>query len=110
MCRDQLIRLIAEKTGEKQVTVKAILEAFQDITAEALTMGDKVLLSGLGIFEIKNRSPRIGRNPHNSEAIEIPARALPSFTPSESLKARISGQESSTKKSATKSPRISPAK
>lgn len=109
MCRDQLIRLIASRTGEKTTTVKAILDSFQDVTAESLTRGEQVSLHGFGVFEIKSRSPRIGRNPHTGEAVEIPARALPAFTPSDVLKARISGQ-TSEKKTATKSPRTSPAK
>lgn len=109
MNREQLIRAIANRTGEKQVTVRAALDAFQDVIAESLTRGEPVSLHGFGIFEIKSRSPRIGRNPHNGEAVEIPARALPGFTPSVVLKNRISG-ESSEKQYATKSPRNSPAK
>ena len=109
MCRDQLIRLIADKTGERRTVVKAVLDAFQDVTAESLTRGEQVSLHGFGVFEIKSRSPRIGRNPHTGEAVEIPARVLPGFTPSDTLKARISGKKSEDK-SAIKSPRISPAK
>lgn len=109
MCKDQLIRIISGRTGVKQITVRAILEAFQEAVAESLTMGEKVSLHGFGVFEIKSRNPRIGRNPHTGESVEIPTRVLPSFTPSDALKARISGQPSE-KKPATKSPRISPAK
>lgn len=97
MCRDQLIRLIASRTGEKVATVRVILDAFQDATAESLTRGEQVSLHGFGVFEIKSRSPRIGRNPHTGEAVEIPARALPAFIPSNVLKARISGQTSENK-------------
>lgn len=109
MCRIQLIQAISERTGARRATVEAILDAFQDVTAESLAMGDKVLLSNFGVFEIKSRNPRVGRNPHTGEDVDIPARVLPSFTPSDALKARISGQ-SSEKKPAKKSPRISPAK
>lgn len=109
MCRDQLIRLIAERTCEKQVTVRAILDAFQDVTAESLSKGEKVSIHGFGSFELKSRSSRIGRNPHTGEAVDVPARVLPSFTPSDALKDRISGKKSDNK-SATKSPRVSPAK
>lgn len=109
MCRDQLIRAISIRTGIKQTFVRVILDAFQDVTVEALTTGEKVSLHEFGVFEIKSRSPRIGRNPHTGEPVEIPARVLPSFTPSDSLKARITGQ-SSEKKPAVKSPRTSPAK
>ena len=109
MCKDQLIRIVSGKTCVKQTTVRLILEAFQEAVAESLTVGEKVSLQGFGVFEIKSRSPRIGRNPHTGEAVEIPTRVLPGFTPSEALKARISGH-SAKKKPATKSPRTSPAK
>ena len=109
MRRDQLIRQIANKTGERFAVVRAVLDAFQDVTAESLARGEQVSLHGFGSFEIKSRSPRIGRNPHTGEAIEIPARVLPSFTPSDALKARISGKASEDSH-VTKSPRVSPAK
>lgn len=109
MRREQLIQIISGRTGVKQITVRAILDAFQDVTAESLATGEKVVLSNFGVFEIKSRNPRIGRNPHTGESVEIPTRVLPSFTPSDTLKARISGQ-SFEKKPATKSPRTSPAK
>ena len=109
MCRDQLINLIADKTGIRRRLVKEVLDAFQDLTTDSLSKGDQVVLSGFGTFALKSRSPRIGRNPHTGDPVEIPARVMPFFTPSETLKARISG-ESSAKKHAVKSPRTSPAK
>ena len=51
-----------------------------------LVKGDKVQLSGFGIFETKNREARIGRNPHTKEAIEIPATRVPAFKASKALK------------------------
>lgn len=109
MCREQLILIISARTGAKPATVRSILSEFQNVTSETLAKGEQVSLYGFGVFEIKSRNPRIGRNPHNGEAIEIPARVLPAFTPSDALKERVSGQ-TSEKKYATKSPRISPAK
>ena len=107
MCRDQLIRLIASRTGEKTATVKAILDAFQDVTAESLTRGEQVSLHGFGVFEIKSRSPRIGRNPHTGAPVEIPARVMPSFKPAQGLKDKVSAM---VYQPASKSPRNSPAK
>ena len=109
MCKEELVRVISDRTGEKRTVVKAVLDAFQDAVAESLAKGEQVSLYGFGVFEIKSRSPRIGRNPHNGQAVEIPARVLPSFTPSDTLKSRISGKKSENK-SVSKSPRISPAK
>ena len=109
MCREQLIIAISASTGLKRSEIRAVLDAFQQLTAETLSNGEQVVLSGFGTFSLKSRNPRIGRNPHTGEPVEIPSRVIPSFTPSDMLRTRISG-ESSEKKSATKSPRISPAK
>lgn len=106
MYKSTLITLVANKTGTPRNNVEAVIDAFTDITAEALTNGESVVLAGFGIFEPKSRSPRIGRNPHTGEAVEIPARVLPNFKPAQGLKERVSG----TVSTATKSPRISPTK
>lgn len=109
MRRDELIRTISRSTNIKTPTVRAVLDAFQDVIAESLTVGEPVGLYGFGTFEIKSRSPRVGRNPHTGESVEIPSRALPSFKPSDVLKARISG-DTTEKKPDTKSHRSPPAK
>ena len=48
--------------------------------------GDKVQVSGFGIFEVKEREARMGRNPHTGEAMEIAASKVPSFKASKTLK------------------------
>ena len=103
MYKNELIYLVASKTGISHSNVEIVLDAFTEITAETLTRGDPVVISGFGVFEPKSRSPRIGRNPHTGEPVNIPARILPNFKPSQALKDRVSG-------SATNSLRDSPAK
>ena len=51
-----------------------------------LAKGDRVQLSGFGIFEVKERGARVGRNPHTKETIEIPASRTPAFKASKALK------------------------
>jgi DNA-binding protein HU-beta len=51
--------------------------------------GEKVQISGFGIFEVKEREARVGRNPRTKEAIEIPASKAPAFKPSKALKDTI---------------------
>lgn len=106
MYKNALINSVSVKTGIARSNVEAVIDAFTEVTAEAMTNGESVILSGFGIFEPKSRSPRIGRNPHTGEAVEIPARVMPSFKPAQGLKERVSG----TVPTATKSPRTPPAK
>lgn len=91
MHKSELINSVSTKTGISRSNVEAVIDVFAEVTAEAMTNGESVILSGFGIFEPKSRSPRIGRNPHTGEAVEIPARVIPSFKPAKGLKERVSG-------------------
>ena len=86
MNKTELIAAIAEKAGlTKKDAERALNAAFEAITA-SLVAGDKVQVSGFGIFETKKREARTGRNPHTKETIQIPATRVPGFKASKSLK------------------------
>ena len=75
-----------EKTGLSKKDTESIINAAVDTIAATMAQGDKVQLSGFGIFEVKDRQARVGRNPKTKEAIEIPASRQPVFKPSKALK------------------------
>ena len=56
---------------------------------KALADGEKVQISGLGSFEVKERAERTGRNPKTKEQITIPAAKYPAFSASKSLKESV---------------------
>ena len=86
MNKIELIAAVAEKTGmTKKDAERAVAATFESISA-SLAKGDRVQLSGFGIFEVKERSARVGRNPRTKEAIEIPATRTPVFKASAALK------------------------
>ena len=90
MNKTELIAAVAEKTGlTKKDAERAVNATFEAIT-ESLVKGDKVSVSGFGIFEVKNREARVGRNPRTKETIQIPATRLPVFKASKALKDTIS--------------------
>ena len=86
MNKTELIAAVAEKTGLTQKEAERIVNATFETVAEALKKGDKVSVSGFGIFEVKTREARIGRNPRTKEEIKIPATKLPAFKASKTLK------------------------
>ena len=89
MNKTELAAAVAEKTGlSKKDAEQAVAATVQTIT-QALLRGEKVQLSGFGIFEVKDREARVGRNPHTKEAIQIPATRLPVFKASKTLKDAI---------------------
>lgn len=86
MNKTELIAQVAEKTGLSKKDTESIINAAVDTIASTMALGDKVQLSGFGIFEVKDRQARVGRNPKTKEAIEIPASRQPVFKPSKALK------------------------
>ena len=86
MNKTELIAAGADQTGmTKKDTEKALNAAF-DVIAAALSKGEKVQVSGFGIFEVKEREARVGRNPRTGEAMDIPASRTPTFKASKTLK------------------------
>ncbi len=89
MNKSELIAAVAQRTGmTKKDTEQVISTALETITATLCT-GEKIQLSGFGIFEVKAREARVGRNPRTKEAIEIPATRTPVFKASKALKDMI---------------------
>ena len=86
MNKTELIAAVAEKTGITKKDAERVINAtFETITAEMKKL-EKVQISGFGIFEVKHREARVGRNPRTKLSIDIPASDVPSFKASKTLK------------------------
>ena len=86
MNKTELIAAAAQSAGVSKKDAERVLNAALDHITATLVSGDKVQLSGFGIFEVKDREARVGRNPRTKETIEIPATRTPVFKPSKALK------------------------
>ena len=86
MNKTELVAAVAEKSGLTKKDAERVVNATIDTIVEAMMKGDKVSLSGFGIFEVKEREARVGRNPRTKESIQIPATRLPAFKASKTLK------------------------
>ena len=86
MNKAELISAVAAKTGlSKKDSEKAINATF-DTIASSLEAGEKIQLVGFGVFDVKERGARVGRNPKTKEEIEIPASRVPVFKAGKALK------------------------
>ena len=86
MNKAELIAAVSEKAGiSKKDREKAINATFDTISA-ALEAGEKVQLVGFGVFDVKERGARIGRNPKTKEEIKIAASRVPAFKAGKALK------------------------
>ena len=91
MNKNELIAAVSESAGlTKKDTERVINAAFDTISAQ-LAAGNRVQLMGFGIFEVKQRQARVGRNPRTKEAVQIPASKTPVFKPSKALKEIVEG-------------------
>jgi DNA-binding protein HU-beta len=86
MNKTELIAAAAERSGISKKDAERVLNAAIDSITASLASGEKVQISGFGIFETKDREARVGRNPHTKQAIEIPATRVPAFKASKNLK------------------------
>lgn len=87
--RDLIVR-ISNTTGMIQQDVAAVVQHTLDVLAEALAQGQTIELRNFGVFEIKTRKARVGRNPtHPEHKIPIPARAVVKFTAGKDLREEV---------------------
>ena len=89
MNKTELIAAVAAKTGLTKKDAEVIVSATFDTVAQERAKGEKVQVSGFGIFEVKDREARVGRNPHTKEAIQIPATKIPAFKAAKALKDKV---------------------
>ena len=85
----QLAAGLAESHDMPKRQVEAMLGEFVQTFAEHLTKGTKIRISGLGIFQVRMRAARLGRNPATGEQIQIKASKKIAFRPAKELKAAI---------------------
>ena len=87
--RDLVVR-ISEETGLVQQDVLNVVQKTLDYISDAVTRGQKVELRNFGVFEVKVRKARVGRNPNAPEAdVPIPPRAVVKFKPGKEMRAEV---------------------
>jgi len=86
MNKADLISKISANSGLSKKDSEKALAATIDAITDALKAGDKVQLVGFGIFDVKDRAARTGRNPKTKEAIQIPASRTPQFKAGKAFK------------------------
>ena len=89
MNKTDLIENVVKATGMRKKDVDIVVTAFIASIEQALADGEKVQISGLGSFDVKERAERIGRNPKTKEKITIPAAKYPAFSASKALKESV---------------------
>lgn len=89
MTKSELVAKTAEKAGITKASAERAVNAAIEAVVEALVKGERVAIPGLGVFNIRTRKARKGRNPRTGKEITIPARKVVSFTAAKSLKEKV---------------------
>ena len=89
MNKTQLVDALAKKASITKVDAKKALDAFINVTGEALKAGDKIALIGFGSFAVAKKPGRTGRNPRTGAAIKIAAKNVVKFKAGAELNALV---------------------
>jgi len=91
--------LVEKVTGLGDLTRRdgeVIVETIFGSVIGALQGGDKIEIRGFGSFRIRQRNPRIGRNPKTGERVDVPAKRVPYFKPSKELRDLVNPHEAAS--------------
>jgi DNA-binding protein HU-beta len=81
----ELIEAMSGRLGDRK-SATAALDAVLTEIQNAVTMGDKVSITGFGVFEKRVRAARTARNPRTGESVKVKKTAVPAFRPGASFK------------------------
>lgn len=89
MTKKDIVLKISDETNIKQIDVKKVVQKTFDSIIDSLVRGEKVELRNFGVFKIKERRSRTGRNPRTGEVVPVPSRKVAVFKPGLEMKKRI---------------------
>ena len=100
MNKAELIDALATRLGDKR-TAGTALDAVLAEVQTAVAKGEKVSITGFGVFEKRTRAARMARNPRTGAAVRVKKTAVPAFRPGSGFKEIVaSGRVPKTLKAA----------
>ena len=91
MNKNELVEAVAARTGDRRGAAAAV-DAVLDVVARTVASGERVALSGFGVFEKVDRAPRTARNPATGGTVDVAATSVPRFRAGQVFKGVVSGQ------------------
>src|SRR3984885_3219332 len=89
MTKADIVEALYEKVGFSKKEAADLVELVFDTIKGTLSQGQKIKISGFGNFVVREKRSRVGRNPQTGESIEISARRVLTFRPSQVLRAEV---------------------
>ena len=91
MNKSELVGRVSESIDGGRSAANRAVEAVIETIQEAVSRGEKVAISGFGVFERVERAARVGRNPATGAPVQVKASAVPKFRPGAEFKGIVSG-------------------
>jgi DNA-binding protein HU-beta len=104
----QFVEMLAERFDGDKKRAAAALDAVIDTVYAAVAKGERVALTGFGIFEKRERAARMARNPATGAAVRVKKTAVPAFRAGAEFKAITSGARKLAKKAAAPVRKVAP--
>lgn len=92
MTKKDIVLKIAEESDLKQIDVKKVVQKTFDAIVDALAKGERVELRNFGVFKVKSRKARLGRNPKTGQEVPVAPKKVAVFKPGLIMKAKVLGQ------------------
>ncbi len=89
MTKKDIVMKVSNETNLTQIDVKKIVQKTLDVISDSLQRGETVELRNFGVFKVKNRRGRLGRNPRTGEEVVVPEKKVVVFKPGLILKIRV---------------------
>jgi nucleoid DNA-binding protein len=89
MTKRDIIIKVADESGVRQMDVRKVVQKYFDYVIEGLSKGETVELRNFGVFKIRIRKGRMGRNPRTGEAVPIPEKKVVTFKPGLIMKQKV---------------------
>jgi DNA-binding protein HU-beta len=87
----QFVEMLAERLDGDRKRAAAALDAVIDSVYAAIARGEKVAITGFGVFERRDRAARTARNPATGATVNVAASRVPAFRPGTEFKAIANG-------------------
>jgi integration host factor subunit beta len=89
--KKELVDRIAGRTKTKHVLVKRLIQGFLDEIIAELGKGNRLEFRDFGVFEVRQRAPRMAQNPRTLERVSVPAKRSVRFKSGRLMKAKLQG-------------------
>ncbi len=92
LTKADIVERVYKEAGFSKKEAAELVDMVFNVIKDTLSKGEKVKISGFGNFSIRDKSTRVGRNPQTGEAMEISARRVLTFKPSQVLKEDVTSR------------------